>query len=560
MLKVPTFLLGGLLILTGLAGYFLQDPGLSIKITGPLAGNAKLTLSDGNETHELNLVGVESSESNGERAYWIIWNLNTNHAINASQGNYAVDEGSDRYKKKSFWYASSKGETFDALMQDAKNYKNASVSNYEPVTVKWSKVDENSSTIKFVYKNETGNSGPATLQVSNWKNIDIEPKPKPNAKLEFKKSWTALIPGIIGLVLILLIMIAEAKPVARKHVMHAAVLFALFGFAMVAKRIGSAVSEMNWLKDEPNGIIQTSSLKPATMLISAGLLLIFIILCVVSFIQARKDMAAQAKKDEMSKKKSPEGKDEEKDEKKKDSSDSKVSKQKEEKKEDEKDKYAPVGSDKKDDSNKPKRPDGSGDPSKKSPKSPTKGLPIRKPVDSSGKKASFDLKSKKGLRTPEDTDDKKDGEEKKKEDDSDTETKKDFGKDDGVSREKSDVEKSGDSSERKDSDEQSDKDDPAPVMKESEETPEKKEEDTDTEPKKDSEEDTGFSYKKPDFEKSGDSDARKESDEQSDKDDPSPEIKESEETPEEKEDGTDPDPKKESGESEDSSDDRPEEK
>jgi hypothetical protein len=54
MLKIPTFLLGGLLILTGLAGYFLQDPGLSIKLTGPLAENAKLTLSDGNETHELN--------------------------------------------------------------------------------------------------------------------------------------------------------------------------------------------------------------------------------------------------------------------------------------------------------------------------------------------------------------------------------------------------------------------------------------------------------------------------------------------------------------------------
>lgn len=531
MLKIPTFLLGGLLILTGLAGYFLQDPGLSIKLTGPLAENAKLTLSDGNETHELKLVGVESSESNGERAYWIIWNLNTNHATNASQGNYAVDHGKDRYRKKSFWYASSKGETFDALMQDAENYKNASNSNYEPVTVKWGKVDTNSSTIKFVYKNETGSSGPVTLQVSNWKNIDIEPKPKPNEKLEFKKSWTALIPGIIGLVLILLIMIADAKPSARKHVMHGAVLFGLLGFYEVAKRIIPAVSEMNWLKSEPNAIIQTSSLKPAAMLISAGLLLIFIILCVASFIQARKEMADQAKKDAMSKKKAPEGKSEEKDEKKKESSDSKVSKEREDKKEDDEDEDVPEDSDKKDDSNKPKRPDGSGGPAKRFSKSPSKGLPIRKPLNSPGKKASFDLKSKKGLRNPEDTDDKKSGDEK-----------------------------SGDLGERKDSSKESEKDSPSFMRKESEETPEKKEVAPSPEPKKESEEDDGVSREKPDDEKSGDSDERKDFSEESDKDSPSPVMKESEETPEKKEDGTDPDPKKESGESEDSSDDRSGEK
>jgi hypothetical protein len=590
MLKIPTFLLGGLLILTGLAGYFLQDPGLSIKLTGPLAENAKLTLSDGNETHELNLVGVESSESNGERAFKIIWNLNTNHATNASQGNYAVDHGKDRYRKKSFWYASSKGETFDALMQDAENYNNAGNSNYEPVTVKWGKVDTNSSTIKFVYKNETGSSGPVTLQVSNWKNIDIEPKPKPNEKLEFKKSWTALIPGIIGLVLILLIMIADAKPSARKHVMHGAVLFGLLGFYEVAKRIIPAVSEMNWLKSEPNAIIQTSIVKPAAMLISAGILLIFIILCVVSFIQARKEMAAQAKKDAMSKKKAPEGKSEDKEE----SSGSKGSKRRE----GEKGKDAEKGSDIKDDSNKPKRPDDSGGPAKRFSKSPSKGLPDRKPVNSPGKKASFDLKSKKGFRTSEDTDDKKSGDEK-----------------------------SGDLGERKDSSKESEKDSPSFIRKESEETPEKKEDapspesskesgetsdfsekkseeekdgttedskgslgdsrsdsepnkedDTDSESRKESGEgadfsekkpedekdesgeDAGVSYKKPDFGKSGDSDARKDSDEQSDKDAPSPEIKESEETPEKKEDGTDPDPKKESGESNVSSEDNPVEK
>ena len=50
MLKIPTFIIGGLLILTGLAGYLLQDMGLSLNLTGPLADDAKFTLSDGNES------------------------------------------------------------------------------------------------------------------------------------------------------------------------------------------------------------------------------------------------------------------------------------------------------------------------------------------------------------------------------------------------------------------------------------------------------------------------------------------------------------------------------
>ncbi len=541
MLKVPTFVLGGLLILTGLAGYLFQDPGLSIKLTGPFADDAKLTLSDGTETHKLDL-GFASSDAPGEHAYWLISRLNTTHAKDASQGNYAVDQGSDRYKKKSFWYGSSKGETLAALMQDAENYQNAS---NKPVPIEWSKVDKDSSTIRFVYKNETGNSGPATLQVSNWKNVDIEPKPKPNEKLEFGRSWTALIPAIIGIVLILLVLLAEAKPNARKHIMHGAVLFGLLSFAEVAKRVWPAISEMNWLKGEPNAIIQTSLLKPAAMVISAGILLIFVILCVVSFIQARKDMAAQAKKEALTKKKESKDKPEDKGEKKKDN---------------EKDKDASEDSDTKDDSDKPKRPDGSGDPAKESTKSKPKGLSIRKPVDQTGKKASFDLKSKKAVRTPEDSDDKKGDEEKKKAEGTETETKKDSGEDTGSSKQESENLKigGGDSGERKDSDEQPDKDSPSPVSEESEETQEKNEDDSEKEPKKDSEKDTGFSYKKPEDGTSGDSGERKDSDEQADKNAPSPAREESEETPEKKEDDSDAGEKEESGEPKDSSNDKPE--
>jgi hypothetical protein len=235
-----------------------------------------------------------SSDAAGEHAYWIIYNLNLNHAKDASQGNYAVDEGGANYEKKSFWYASSKGDSMKALQQESENFQGAG--NQEQVEVDWSKVDTNSSTVRFVFKNQIGSPGPITLQVSNWKNIDITPTPKPNEKIEFKKSWTAFIPGILGIILILLTLGADKMPKAQKHFMHVAVLVGLVGFIAVAGKVGAAVAEMSWLKEEPFMIIHVSSLKPTTMLLSAGLLLIFVILCIVSFIEARKNRIAEEKK------------------------------------------------------------------------------------------------------------------------------------------------------------------------------------------------------------------------------------------------------------------------
>ena len=76
--------------------------------------------------------------------------------------------------------------------------------------------------------------------------------------------------------------------------MHVAVLIGLLGFLSVAGKAATAFSEMGWWRNEPYNIVGASSLKPTTMLLTAGLLLIYVILCVVSFITARKEMAAQA--------------------------------------------------------------------------------------------------------------------------------------------------------------------------------------------------------------------------------------------------------------------------
>ena len=79
--------------------------------------------------------------------------------------------------------------------------------------------------------------------------------------------------------------------------MHLAVALGFVCLLVVGKMIGGAVGEMFWLKDEPYGIIHASMLKSVSMLLSTGLLAIFVVLCVLSFIEARKEKAAQEKLD-----------------------------------------------------------------------------------------------------------------------------------------------------------------------------------------------------------------------------------------------------------------------
>ena len=79
--------------------------------------------------------------------------------------------------------------------------------------------------------------------------------------------------------------------------MHVAVVLGFVCLLVVGKMIGGAVGEMFWLKDEPYGIIHASMLKSVSMLLSTGLLAIFVVLCVLSFIEARKEKAAQKKLD-----------------------------------------------------------------------------------------------------------------------------------------------------------------------------------------------------------------------------------------------------------------------
>ena len=294
MLRIQTFIIGGLLVLTGAAGYLFQDLALSLTIKGPLADDAIFVLSDGKERHEMDFIPTTGSA--GENVWWIVHKLNEEHARDASQGNYVAEQTGRPEEAKSFWYASSRGATLKGMLQESENYNNAGSG--EPIAINWSSIDANSSNLRIVYKKVGDNDGNVTLTSNNWTNAEYKNREvKPDEVLTFKKSWTAFIPGIIGLLLIALAQAGEKLPNARKHIMHLAVVLGFVCLLVVGKMIGGAVGEMFWLKDEPYGIIHASMLKSVSMLLSTGLLAIFVVLCVLSFIEARKEKAAQEKLD-----------------------------------------------------------------------------------------------------------------------------------------------------------------------------------------------------------------------------------------------------------------------
>jgi hypothetical protein len=94
-------------------------------------------------------------------------------------------------------------------------------------------------------------------------------------------SWTALIPGIVGLVLMVLgYAAAAAAEGTRKHLMHAAVVVALLGFIAAAGRLIPRLGEFT---------VSAATLSQIAM----GLIcLIFVILAVRSFIAARASRGA----------------------------------------------------------------------------------------------------------------------------------------------------------------------------------------------------------------------------------------------------------------------------
>lgn len=90
-------------------------------------------------------------------------------------------------------------------------------------------------------------------------------------------SLTAMIPAIFGACLIFLGALARGKENLRMHLMHCAVLIGLLGFLVPAWRIVSRIGDIK---------VSLAILSQAAMSL---ICLVFVILCVKSFIDARRN-------------------------------------------------------------------------------------------------------------------------------------------------------------------------------------------------------------------------------------------------------------------------------
>ena len=100
-----------------------------------------------------------------------------------------------------------------------------------------------------------------------------------------RESWTALIPALFGLPLVLLGLIA-LKEHLRKHAMHVAVVIGLLGFA----------GTVRGLMKLPLLLTGGELARPGAVAVQAAMAIVcfvFVLLCVWSFIKARRASAAQ---------------------------------------------------------------------------------------------------------------------------------------------------------------------------------------------------------------------------------------------------------------------------
>jgi len=93
-------------------------------------------------------------------------------------------------------------------------------------------------------------------------------------------SVTALIPAFFGIVLAILGVAARAKENLRMHLMHVAVLVGLLGFLIPAWRLLSRFGEL------------ALSAALVSQISMALICLVFVILCVKSFVDARRSRTA----------------------------------------------------------------------------------------------------------------------------------------------------------------------------------------------------------------------------------------------------------------------------
>jgi len=97
-----------------------------------------------------------------------------------------------------------------------------------------------------------------------------------NGVMTNNASFTALIPAVVGIILLLLGIFARRSEGLRKHLMHAAVVVALLGFIASAGRLVSRMGELSY-----NAAV-------VSQVSMALVCLLFVILAIKSFADARR--------------------------------------------------------------------------------------------------------------------------------------------------------------------------------------------------------------------------------------------------------------------------------
>lgn len=96
-----------------------------------------------------------------------------------------------------------------------------------------------------------------------------------------RASPTALIPAAFGLLLVIFGFLAKSKENLRKHLMHAAVLIGLLGFFATASSILKIPAVLSGTAERPMAVVAQFAM--------AVVCLVFVILCVNSFVSARRN-------------------------------------------------------------------------------------------------------------------------------------------------------------------------------------------------------------------------------------------------------------------------------
>ena len=95
------------------------------------------------------------------------------------------------------------------------------------------------------------------------------------------RSMTAMIPAFVGLPLLVLGLIAQAKPASRKHTMHAAAALGTLGFLGT---VPGVIKAIQWM----GGTVPARPAAVQIQVIMCVLCAAFVAVCVRSFIEARR--------------------------------------------------------------------------------------------------------------------------------------------------------------------------------------------------------------------------------------------------------------------------------